>query len=658
MTTPTSAPIEEHKTDSPTNSSMIKLLKIGIPSVIAVACAAVVGGSWFTGKYIENNYKQWVANINDELITRNAEVRVTDFDRGLFSSLVTFRVRMDNKDSFDGSSKIYHGPLPLNRFIPSLASAETQITTPAQFKDFVSNAELLKGKTNVSFTGNLANYFELSPLSGRSPDGTGKFQATPLKINATYDPKSKNGEAQIGLERVSFSDPMAQADLEGLQIDMDFNPINGYRELYAGKSAVNVKRLSGRTNDRTAPVSDITLSNVAVSGNVDVKGARAEQNAILSVGNAVVNGLNAGKAELDLSANVDAEILERLVQQVQNDGEPSEQLIEELFNNKPNIQVKKLALENKGGKALFDMNLNVRTDNIQKSTNSEEAVLNTLAGSTVNLSLERDYAFEAVKFASALQGANPSDAANIATMAVRGLFAGAESMNTFFQVKDNRLQFNLALEPKDIVVNGVKLSEKDKLDAMKLAFLSKAFDDLDLSNLNIDTSELNNVFANINSGLNSATTISAPAPKLPSMPQMPSIQPSEKVQSVETAPISAPASTDVALDPACQLTSGADELAFIQGCLRTNPNDDQLLTVINTAKSQGACSVAQRLYANKGQNNSRIALAYAKEYDPQFAGNNSCFNSNKNTAKYWYETVLEMEPSNSEARSRLMELGK
>ena len=109
----------------------------------------------------------------------------------------------------------------------------------------------------------------------------------------------------------------------------------------------------------------------------------------------------------------------------------------------------------------------------------------------------------------------------------------------------------------------------------------------------------------------------------------------------------------------CEVKAGEDELAFIQACLKTNPDTKQLLQVIENAKKINACGVAQRLYANKAQSgNAEIAFSYAKEYDSAFSKGEGCFKLDKETALYWYETGLVADPNNTEAKKRIEELKK
>ena len=117
-----------------------------------------------------------------------------------------------------------------------------------------------------------------------------------------------------------------------------------------------------------------------------------------------------------------------------------------------------------------------------------------------------------------------------------------------------------------------------------------------------------------------------------------------------------------ATDDGCSATNLAtkSELAFVQACIAEQPPTDALLAVIQNAKSAQKCGVAQRLYANRAQGgDSKVALAYAREYDPKFHQPNDCFKEADNaTAAYWYDTALQVEPDNAEAKQRYEELSK
>jgi len=103
------------------------------------------------------------------------------------------------------------------------------------------------------------------------------------------------------------------------------------------------------------------------------------------------------------------------------------------------------------------------------------------------------------------------------------------------------------------------------------------------------------------------------------------------------------------------LQESADDLTFIQACLRSTPSTAQLLETIGAAKQAKRCGVVQRLYAHQAQaGNAAIAFAYAREYDPQsFAAGGCVASADAETAVYWYEIALANDPGNLDAKKRL-----
>lgn len=103
----------------------------------------------------------------------------------------------------------------------------------------------------------------------------------------------------------------------------------------------------------------------------------------------------------------------------------------------------------------------------------------------------------------------------------------------------------------------------------------------------------------------------------------------------------------------------SDELEFVKGCLRSQPSSAQLVDVISKAKADKRCDIAQRLYAYKAQSgDTQMAMRYAQEYDPQTAKPGGCFSPDAQTAVYWYETIVNKDPQNNDAKARLAALKK
>lgn len=132
--------------------------------------------------------------------------------------------------------------------------------------------------------------------------------------------------------------------------------------------------------------------------------------------------------------------------------------------------------------------------------------------------------------------------------------------------------------------------------------------------------------------------------------------PATPVAPPEPAPAPAP---EPAACSAEALSTTKDDLVYIQNCLKTNPNSDQVLSVIKAAKEAKRCDLVQRLFAFKGQSGDiKVALAYAREFDPATFVAGCLSAADKETAIYWYELVLSKDPENADAKVRLEALRK
>jgi hypothetical protein len=123
------------------------------------------------------------------------------------------------------------------------------------------------------------------------------------------------------------------------------------------------------------------------------------------------------------------------------------------------------------------------------------------------------------------------------------------------------------------------------------------------------------------------------------------------------APTAAPVLTPPAPCSTAALAAATADLSFLQECLKTNPEAAQTLEVIEAAKLAKRCDLVQRLYAFKSQSGDAVvALAYAREFDPEFHKAGCIAAPDKATAIYWYELVLSKQPDNADAKARVQAL--
>lgn len=127
----------------------------------------------------------------------------------------------------------------------------------------------------------------------------------------------------------------------------------------------------------------------------------------------------------------------------------------------------------------------------------------------------------------------------------------------------------------------------------------------------------------------------------------------------QPSPSAAPAPSAATPAPCslAALSAAKDDLIFLQECLKTNPEAAQILEVIGATKAAKRCDLMQRLYAFKSQSgDTTVALAYAREFDPEFHQVGCIASPDKATAVYWYELVLSKQPDNADAKARVQAL--
>jgi hypothetical protein len=102
------------------------------------------------------------------------------------------------------------------------------------------------------------------------------------------------------------------------------------------------------------------------------------------------------------------------------------------------------------------------------------------------------------------------------------------------------------------------------------------------------------------------------------------------------------------------LAATTDDLAFLQACVSTTPASADVMTLIDAGKAAGRCDLIQRLYAHQAQaGDMQVALAYAREFDPQ-THQGGCFaQADAATAVYWYQIVLDKQPDNAAVKARI-----
>lgn len=154
-------------------------------------------------------------------------------------------------------------------------------------------------------------------------------------------------------------------------------------------------------------------------------------------------------------------------------------------------------------------------------------------------------------------------------------------------------------------------------------------------------------------GVTTTTQTQASAPE-------PSTEPDPTAQSNDpavTQPTATPAPVAVAPCSVDAFDQFENDFDYLQNCVDSKPTTEQIFAVIESGKKTNRCDLIQRLYAHEAQaGNAEVALAYAKEFDPE-SPRGECFTAPEpDAAIYWYEVYLQQKPDDQIVTERVKAL--
>lgn len=651
----------------------MKKLVVSAIAGVSTIIVATSGVAWYTGSQLEKRYPEFVASTNTKLKELSAydvqaALKNVDFTKGIFSSDISYTLEVNfagQSITFKGKDKIFHGPFPLNRlvqgsFVPRFLSVESHISPENEnlkslFTTFANN-EALSASIDVSYGEKASGDITINPI--RTPGG--EFETSAIRFSGDLD---SVGKYQLSIDKVAFNERKDAAEIQGFQANLTLDKNDAYPDLWGvGTSSLNIKSLKFNQKRDVININDITTSNTNI-----IKNDRLESDgkAVLNL-DGQINGqpFNLGRLTFASVSNLDAKALNSIYNYVNNlsfieqfelynsgfDDSKIQKLALDLLSHGITYKITELSLENSKGKSKLSSSIDLDKVNLSDllTLSENDSMANALkifkpSDLTVNLNLAslEELLVQGLK----LQSGGESTELD-AKLALKQ-FLDSVRKSGLAKVSDKEIDFKAEILDGKLLVNGLTISSEK--DLQKLMLAADANSSFDIADMNIESEDIDSdieepIQEPMFSAQESVSESTIPEPTI-SEPQVAPVQQEVK----PTAIVNLPA--------ACLLSPGVDELSFIQGCLKSEPNTDQILEVIQQAKAAKACGIAQRLYANKAQGgNARIAFAYAREYDRQFVQEGGCFSIDSDNAIYWYEIGLGLDPNNAEARARLEEL--
>ena len=382
---------------------------------VIVALGAVgVGGAWFTGEKAQTEYLRQIelANKQAQALGSSDSFKVVyqnkQFERGFFTSQVEDEVvislpKEGKVFTIPFSTKLYHGPFPLNQlekfnFVPTMFSAQGVIgkneTTqplfdllksdkPVQYQASTSYNLATKGKvelaggelTDPESPGTKVTWSNINMGFDVNKDLAGKYDMTLNEVSATVLPEVM--EEQDG-EDMPKSITMK---MKGMKVEGSYNPTK-WAYIYTGKSTSLIDSFEMATLDHAGKESTVVQKGFKAKSDISLDGDFVSAKSENTVDSIAIDGKDFGKLTYNVELNhIEANAINALIEvlftvfkSVRDDKNVNDEVVSEIlsswvenhgmaiFNNQPQIKLNPVSISDNQGKVSLDLNVALAKD--------------------------------------------------------------------------------------------------------------------------------------------------------------------------------------------------------------------------------------------------------------------------------------------------------
>ena len=382
---------------------------------VIVALGAVgVGGAWFTGEKAQTEYLRQIelANKQAQALGLSDSFKVVyqnkQFERGFFTSQVEDEVvislpKEGKVFTIPFSTKLYHGPFPLNQlekfnFLPTMFSAQGVIgkneTTQALF-DLLKSDKPVQYQATTGYNLSTKGKVELAGGELTDPESPGT-KVTWSNINMGFDVnKDLAGKYDMNLNEVSATvlpEVMGEQDgedmpksitmkMKGMKVEGSYNPTK-WAYIYTGKSTSLIDSFEMATLDHAGKESTVVEKGFKAKSDISLDGDFVSAKSENTVDSIAVDGKDFGKltynGELNhIEANAANALIEALFtvfKSVSDDKNVKDEVVSEIlsswvenhgmaiFNNQPQIKLNPVSISDNQGKVSLDLNVALEKD--------------------------------------------------------------------------------------------------------------------------------------------------------------------------------------------------------------------------------------------------------------------------------------------------------
>ncbi len=384
---------------------------------VIVALGAVgVGGAWFTGEKAQTEYLRQIelANKQAQALGLSDSFKVVyqnkQFERGFFTSQVEDEVvislpKEGKVFTIPLSTKLYHGPFPLNQlekfnFVPTMFSAQGVIgkneTTQPLF-DLLKSDKPVQYQASTSYSLATKGKVELAAGEVTDPNSPqNKLAWSNINIGFDVD-KDRAGKYDLVSDEISFNSNFDNIEIEeskdvvmpksvtmkmkGMKVEGSYNPTK-WAYIYTGKATSLVDSFEMATLDYAGKESTVVQKGFKAISDISLDGDFVSAKSENTVDSIAIDGKDFGKltynSELNhIEANAANALIEAIFtvfKSVSDDENANQEMVSEIlsswaenhgmaiFNNQPQIKLNPISISNSQGKVSLDLNVALAKD--------------------------------------------------------------------------------------------------------------------------------------------------------------------------------------------------------------------------------------------------------------------------------------------------------
>ena len=392
----------------------MKKSTVALGVIVALGIVSI-GGAWFTGEKAQTEYLRQIelANQKFQILGLSDSVNLVyknkQFDRSFFTSQVEDEVvislpKEGQVFTIPLSTKLYHGPFPLNQlekfnFVPTMFSAQGVIgkneTTQPLF-DFLKSDKPLQYQASTSYSLATKGKVELAAGEMTDPhspqnkiswsninigfdvdkDRAGKYDMTLDEVTADLGPSSADGDSQDATAVKSVKTKM-----KGMKLDASFNPTK-WAYIYTGKGSYSTESFEMTSTDYAGKTTTLIEKGLKATSDISLNGDFVNLKSESAVDSFVLDGKELGKLTNNSELNhIEANAVNALIEavftvfkSVRDDKNVNDEVVSEIlsswveehgmaiFNNQPQLKLNPVAISDNQGKVSLDLNVALAKD--------------------------------------------------------------------------------------------------------------------------------------------------------------------------------------------------------------------------------------------------------------------------------------------------------